>query len=529
MPVIFCCVIIWVEREINLSVDGHAAQVACFLFLFSVKNWERIMEHRVSRCMSTQHPDNVNSPFFSDSEVLAGETEIKETYYVFSHLGMMEQMWDCEGKEVDNHVVEKLLSRYPKFFAENKLGEDVYLTLRVPNPNVEKTQGKILLETLESIPRNYDIAHATGNGGAPIWEVILPMCTSSAELERIHDYYRKVVVGKKGTKIHDMTVSEWVGEFGPEEIRLIPLVEDRKSLTEADSIVGGFIEGKQFEYQRVFLARSDPALNYGSLSAVLLNKLCLQKLHALQEKTSVEILPIIGVGSAPFRGNLKPTNAGNCLKEYPSVQTFTLQSSFKYDYPESVVRKGVEEINETKRRSALHVDEQAVNAIVDKVTIRYQKEVMALSPLITTLSRYSPSRRARKLHIGLFGYSRSMKGMTLPRAIPFCSALYSIGLPPELLGLSALSEKELDSVRNMYVSFDEDMKDSAAYVSMKNLGRLPGGVGSGIVELLGKFGSRPDSEYAEAAEDVMEIAVSDNRATLTDAIMKTAWKRNFLG
>src|SRR3989344_2280613 len=487
------------------------------------------MPHRVSRCMSTQHPDNVNSPFFSDSEILAGETEIKETYYVFSHLGIQEQMWDCEGKEVDNHVVEKVLSRYPKFFSENKLGTDLYLTLRVPNPNVEKTQGKILLETLESIPRNYDIANAAGSPSAPIWEVILPMCTSSAELERIYDYYKKIVVGKKSTKIHDLTVSEWVGEFGPEEIRLIPLVEDRKSLSSADSIVGGFIKGKKFEYQRVFLARSDPALNYGSLSAVLLNKLCLQKLSALEEKTSVEILPIIGVGSAPFRGNLKPTNAANCLKEYPSVQTFTLQSSFKYDYPESVVRKGVEDINSAKRRHPLHVDEKEVNGIVDKVTEQYQKEVMALSPLITTLSSYNPSRRARKLHIGLFGYSRSMKGMTLPRAIPFCSALYSVGLPPELLGLSALTEKELDSVRNMYVSFDEDVKDSTAYVCRKNLDRLPGGVGNGIIALLGKFDCRPDEEYASAAEEVLEIALSDNRAALTDAIMKTAWKRNFLG
>jgi len=479
--------------------------------------------------MSTQHPDNVNSPFFSDSEVLAGETEIKETYYVFSHLGIMEQMWDCEGKEVDNHVVEKLLSRYPKFFAENKLGTDFYLTLRVPNPNVEKTQGKILLETLESIPRNYDIAQAAGNTSAPIWEVILPMCTSSAEIERIYEYYKKVVVGKKNTKIHDMTVSEWLGDFGPEEIRLIPLVEDRKSLSEADKIVGGFIEGKKWDYQRVFLARSDPALNYGSLSAVLLNKLCLQKLQALEEKTSVEILPIIGVGSAPFRGNLKPTNAGNCLKEYPSVQTFTLQSSFKYDYPESVVRKGVEEINEAKRRHPLHVYEGAVDKIVDKVTDQYQKEVGALSPLIGTLSRYNPSRRARKLHIGLFGYSRSMKGMSLPRAIPFCSALYSIGVPPELLGLSALTDKEMDEVRNMYVAFDEDVNDSTKYMSRKNIEMLPGGIGKGILALLDNFDCKPDEEYAEAAEDVMQIAMSDSRATLTDAIMKTAWKRNFLG
>ena len=486
-------------------------------------------KNRVSRCMSTQHPDNVNSPFFSDSEILAGETEIKETYYVFSHLDMREQMWDCEGKEVDNHVVEKLLSRYPKFFSENKLGRDFYLTLRVPNPNVEKTQGKILLETLESIPRNYDIAAVSGDKIAPIWEVILPMCTSSNELQRIYEYYKKVVIGKKTTRVGDMSVKEWLGDFAPEEISLIPLVEDRSSLSAADSIVGGYIEGKKFEYQRVFLARSDPALNYGSLAAVLLNKLCLQKLHALEEKTSVEILPIIGVGSAPFRGNLKPTNVGNCLKEYPSVQTFTLQSSYKYDYPESVVRAGTQEISEAKRRHPLQVDEAAVNRLIDKTIEQYQKEVALLSPLISTLSKYNPSRRARKLHIGLFGYSRSLKGISLPRAIPFCSALYSIGVPPELLGLSALSGKELDLVRNMYAAFDEDISDSTAYLCKENLERLPGEVGKRIEGLLSNFSCKPDGEYSEAAKEVMDIALSDNRNGLTDAIMKTAWKRNFLG
>jgi phosphoenolpyruvate carboxylase len=479
--------------------------------------------------MSTQHPDNVNSPFFSDSEVLAGETEIKETYYVYSHLDIREQMWDCEGKEVDNHVVEKLLTHYPKFFSENLLGDDYYLTLRVPNPAVEKTQGKILLETLESIPRNYDIASASGSSTAPIWEVILPMCTSSAELQHIYEYYRKVVVGKKSTRIGDITVSEWVGRFAPEEISLIPLVEDRTALTNADRIVGGYIDGKKFEYQRVFLARSDPALNYGSLAAVLLNKLCLQKLHALEKKTSVEILPIIGVGSAPFRGNLKPTNAGNCLKEYPSVQTFTLQSSFKYDYPESVVRRGVQEISDAKRSKPLFVDEESVSRIVDKASAQYQKEVAALSTLIGTLSRYNPSRRARKLHIGLFGYSRSLAGISLPRAIPFCSALYSIGVPPELLGLSALSEKELDTVRSMYVAFDEDVSDSTMYLCAENLERLPNGVGASIAKVVSNFETKADHGYAEAAKEVMDVALSENRSSLTDAIMKTAWKRNFLG
>ncbi|MCX8197521.1 MAG: phosphoenolpyruvate carboxylase [Candidatus Micrarchaeota archaeon] len=479
--------------------------------------------------MSTQHPDNVNSPFFSDSEIVAGETEIKEAYYVFSHLGISEQMWDCEGKEVDNYVVEKLLVRYPQFFSENVLGKDIYLTLRVPNPNVEKTQGKILLETLESIPRSYDIAIAAGSDSAPIWEIILPMCTSAVQLDRLYEYYKKIVVGKKAFRIADVTVSEWVGDFGPQEISLIPLVEDKDSLIGADKIVGQYLQNKKVEYQRVFLARSDPALNYGSLAAVLLNKLCLQKLHQLAERTSVEIYPIIGVGSAPFRGNLKPTNVQNCLREYPSVQTFTLQSSYKYDYPESVVRNGTEEINETKRRNPLHVDEETIEQITQKTIAQYQKEVEALSPLITILAKYVPSRRARKLHIGLFGYARSMRGITLPRAIPFCAALYSIGLPPELLGLSALNQQELDRVRTLYIAFDEDISDSTKYVCKQNLERLPGGVGQNILRLLDNFDCRIDEDYSEAAKEVMDIALSDNRAHLTDAIIKTAWKRNFLG
>jgi phosphoenolpyruvate carboxylase len=235
------------------------------------------------------------------------------------------------------------------------------------------------------------------------------------------------------------------------------------------------------------------------------------------------------VGSAPFRGNLKPTNSANCLKEYPSVQTFTLQSSYKYDYPESVVRKGTEEIEEARRRSPLHIDEQSANALVDKLTAQYQKEVGLLADIITTLSRHNPSRRARKQHIGLFGYSRSMKGISLPRAIPFCSALYSIGLPPELLGLSALSQKELDEVRNMYVSFDEDMSDSTKYLCKGNLSRLPNGIGKSIESVVANFDLKVDDDYSEAAGEVLDIALAVNHNGLSDAIMKTAWKRNFLG
>src|SRR3989344_2554498 len=155
---------------------------------------------KVPRCMSTQHPDNVSTPFFSSSSIIEGDAEVKEAYYAYSHLGCDEQMWDSEGKDVDNFVVRKLFSSYPQFFSERRLGKDVFLALRVPNPAVEKSDGKILLEALESIPRMFDSARtfygpAMEDGRAPIFEEILPMTTNAIQVNRVWEYYRNFVVG----------------------------------------------------------------------------------------------------------------------------------------------------------------------------------------------------------------------------------------------------------------------------------------------------------------------------------------------
>ena len=488
--------------------------------------------YNVSRTMSTQHPDNVNTPFFSDGSELSGDDEIKEAFYTYSHIHSREQLWDCEGKEVDNFVVKKLLSKYEPFFRKHVLGKDIFLTLRVPNPSVEKSEAKILLEALESIPRNFDAAKLFYNEDiAPIFEISLPMTTDYREIVRLAQYYKNHVVGKQHHKFeNDISIAEWIGNFQPESLRIIPLIEDMDTILNPDKVIGGYLEkiGVQ-DYQRVWLARSDPALNYGSLATVLMLKVSLQKLRGLQEKNSIDILPILGCGSAPFRGNLKPTNVKEFVKDFKSVYTFTLQSAFKYDYNISEVNNAVKFLNDSKLETDEEVEEKKCMGIIKKLVNEYQRQVSLLGGFVNDIAPHIPARRKRKLHIGLFGYSRNVSGIKLPRAITFCAALYSFGLPPEILGLNVLDGKEIEYIKDIYFNFGNDLRDSLQYLNRDNLKIFP----KEITRAVDKSVSIVDCEVDERHRKVSSIILDDFKkrdySMLSENIMRAGFIRGFLG
>lgn len=480
--------------------------------------------------MSTQHPDNVNLPFFAESQDMSGDDEIQEAYYAFSHLGCDEQMWDCEGKEVDDFVVRKLLTRYEHFFKSNRLGEDVFLTLRVPNPDVEKQEAKVLIETLESIPRSCDAARLFYDKDVPpIFEVILPMTVSHESLNRIYYYYKDFVVGKQHKPFYqgDINVSEWIGEFRPETISVIPLFEDKEHMLEAHNITRGFIKNKNIKHQRVFIARSDPAMNYGMVSAILCNKIALQRLRRLSDETGVIIYPILGAGSPPFRGHCTPENIDSLLEEYPDVQTFTVQSSFKYDNPVSSVISAVNKINNTQMMRGFDIDEGKCIEIIDRVADAYREIIEPLAPLINHVSAFVPKRRTRKLHVGLFGYARSIGKVKLPRVISFCAACYSIGLPPELLGLNALSSGDVACMKDMYTNFLFDIKSAMSYFNEDVFTILPEEVKKSLKLDWGDYRTNP--EHKAITSRIIKAVRDNDKSNLQGMLIEAAHIRRFLG
>jgi phosphoenolpyruvate carboxylase len=436
---------------------------------------------RVPATMSTQHPDNANIPEWSTEEIINGNTEVYEAYYAYSALGCQEVMWDSEGKDTDTRVVRKLLQKHWDYFSAHTIGEDIYLTYRIPNPKIEGPERKFFVETLQNIPVAHDVASLVYRREvAPIFEVILPFTTNAQELIMLLNYYKKAIIGHEDVTLYEsITTKDWIGSFNPKTIKVIPLVEDFDSILKVDKIIRPYLQAVKPKHQRVFIARSDPALNYGSLCAVLLSKIALSKLKQLEKEQNTLIYPILGVGSKPFRGHLSPENIDNFLEEYKGLSTVTIQSAFRYDYPTAQVKEGIESLNQRLPNGDPETiapdEEKVLLSMLAKCRQQYETQIELLAPFINSVAAFVPPRRARKLHIGLFGYSRCVVGVCLPRAISFAAALYSIGLPPEFIGLRALNhlnDKEWQLLKKHYLKMENDLKVVGEYVSWENINML---------------------------------------------------------
>ena len=206
-----------------------------------------------------------------------------------------------------------------------------------------------------------------------------------------------------------------------------------------------------------------------------------------------------------------------------------MQSAFKYDYNIHDVTKAVEFLNESKPSEPTAVDEKRCIEIIEKLMHEYRKQVKVLGDFINNISSYVPSRRKRKLHIGLYGYSRSIGDLKLPRAITFCAALYSYGLPPEIIGLNALNDKDIDYVKDIYPNFDSDLRDSLQYLNEYNLHIFP----NEIAEKISKIKSMVEFEVNEKHKKVTSIILEDLKRKdyrlLAENITRAGFIRGFLG
>lgn len=431
---------------------------------------------KIPATMVSQHPDHASTPYWHDNPFISTAEETRELFLSFSDLGVSEYKWDWEGKLVDESVMERLLQEHFEYFKLNPIGREKFLTFRLPNPQVETEfrLGRAFMNLISgaAMARQFDLPDT------PLFEVILPMTTGSADMMEIHDAFNEIASLKH--KLYRMD------KIPLKSIKVIPLFEDIETIANSGKILEEYIKafGSRFgrlpEYIRPYVARSDPALNSGIVPVVLAIKLALSAYGVFEEKYNIPLHPIIGSASLPFRGGLTPETVDSFSNEYRGIRTALLQSAFRYDYPKKEVISAIKRLESLlPRGNAEKISAKESKEILEIMKIFesfYKGTIEGIAGMINEIAADLPKRRERVQHVGLFGYSRGVGKVRLPRAIGFTAALYSIGVPPELIGtgrgLKALDEVKISLVEKYYLNLRQDLKRSGRYLNKRNLNLL---------------------------------------------------------
>jgi phosphoenolpyruvate carboxylase len=396
-------------------------------------------QRRIPATMATQHPDNANKPEWSnrrDGRVTL-EMEGEEAYRNFS-LGVDETMWDNEGKHADYGIGLKLVETNPEYFTSHQVGRDVYITYRIPNR--WKQRGSVHRHVFTAISAENETLASYGFHAHAFFEIILPFTEDAYQLLGVQMDY---ILNNSGKRI-------------PEYLEIIPLIEGAARLNDVQNILTGYVEGMKriwgtdIRYVRPFAARSDPAMDSGLVAADLFALGAVSESEQFARRSGISVFPVIGAGSCVFRGGLSPDTIDDFVRKYPGFRTVTVQSAFRYDYPEESVRLAIEKLGELLPRTEPRVfderDMGQVSELIDvfsapyKATVTHRQDgrMPVADTIIDIADRFIPSHRERAGHVGQFGYARALEGadlVELPRAIKYVAAFMAIGIPPELIGI----------------------------------------------------------------------------------------------
>lgn len=418
--------------------------------------------------MVTQHPDHAGKPYWHNEKFIQSQFEAHEAFLSFSELGATEYKWDWEGKLVDESVLERLFGEHFEYFKKHPLGQEKFLTFRLPNPKVETEfrfgRALINMASAASIAKHFKLP------SPPIFEVILPMTQTAEEILEIQKAYQEIHLLKHSLfKLNGILTN----------LRVIPLFEQIEVIVKSNQILEKYLRlyKKRFKktppYLRPYLARSDPALNSGIVATVLAIKIALSRFRILEKKIKIPLYPIIGAAALPFRGGISPKTVIEFTNEYKGIRTTTIQSAFRYDFKKEAAVRAIKELEDIlpKQKAVLisKKEEKDLLKIIEIFEKYYKETIEQLAPLINTISLSIPKRRERVQHIGLFGYSRGIGKIKLPRAIPLTGSLYSIGIPPELIGtgrgLKQLNTRQLNLLEKYYINLKSDLLKSGGFLN----------------------------------------------------------------
>jgi len=281
-------------------------------------------------------------------------------------------------------------------------------------------------------------------------------------------------------------------------------------------------------------------------------------------------------------------NIEGLIRDFPAIRTVTVQSGIRYDTEEAP--QAVEKLHQLLAGSPVcdggltEEDQEFLIDCVGAATVPYLKTFGELISLVVPLSDLIPARRDRLARKGAAGYARAAaepesliplvrseavrddlsavrpgRASSLPRAISFTGALYSIGLPPEFIGTGRglarirelFGQEGVDRMLASYRGLEFDLAWADAYVNLDTAAQiLPAQVTSAVRrdvelarEIVGYEPRRPDPAYhllletiqpmlrslVEGGEEAEQTVTGADRTLVQDWLCRLGVLRGSLG
>ena len=452
---------------------------------------------RVPATMATQDSD-------SASTYIGSEEEIEEAVDCLSPreeggFGAGELVVDFAEKLTPFHHIEEIVRRImekgliPSF--------NVNLTPSVPAGSYEFGFRRMAIFQ-KIIEVNYRLRNET-NGGA-IYEVIHPLTESPRDLTRIEMNFNIL-------KNYILETIDPTAKL--KDLQIIPYVKDLQSLLNISNTIGEYFKAypsmlSPLSYLRIFLGRSDSALQSGLVPSTLASKIAISDLAIISGELNTPIFPILNAGYLPFRGFVNPRNLDNVLTEYSGIRTLTIPSSLRYDVDRKETQKMIlllrDKLQSQKAKPYSKREKNEIINIIGLFTAKYfetlhqillNPRIFELVPLrrertvplqnaerpsdqtvIKSLAKKCTDSKVSKQLLKL----ENLKLESQLGAIPFTATMYSIGLPPEFIGtgrgLNAVNEWKSEALERLldvyYPSLREALNFASRFISLEAIQKV---------------------------------------------------------